>query len=343
MMPFGLFLLFVGVAADVAPPKPPVHRIVGGHDVDPPFSIPFIAAIVDAYSENSNEGHFCGATIIGPKRALTAAHCVHSGSVQGGSQPAALEVWRHDLSVPAMQERPSHADIMERNPIVAVHRYHPYSDEHDVAVLELEREYPSEVYSMVILNQDSTLDNHDGKTVTAIGWGATDMDMTQYPNKLQRVHLDILNVDTCSQLHQSGSTGGEVKSFEVCARSPGKDGCVGDSGGPLYKSYEAEGSTYYVIIGVTSWGPMGCAWWDEPGVWASVADHYQFITTLNSQDPPPGLPCITIPQSLADQFHALPCDQRRLAGKPCAADHFKGALKKYRARRAAAVKEPFWI
>jgi hypothetical protein len=241
-----------------------------------------MAAIIRANYGNSHDGHICGATIIAPKHALTAAHCVDQTSVKGGSDPLTLEAWRHDLSIPASQESPHSA----RNDVIAVHRYHPTSWLHDVAVLELEYEYPSEVYSMVVLNQDSSLENQDDRRVTCSGWGGTNQQGTQYPDKLQTVGLNILNSNTCSQLHQDASGYG-VYSWEFCARKVNKDSCFGDSGGPLYETYTSGGTTYYQINGIVSWGGAECAAWDEPGVYASVADHYDFIQSKLPVPPTP--------------------------------------------------------
>jgi hypothetical protein len=58
-------------------------------------------------------------------------------------------------------------------------------------------------------------------------------------------------------------------------------------------------------------------------------------------------PCVYIPQALADELHAVPCNSRRLAGQPCggaktrarARNYFAGALAKVRAKKRKQV----WI
>lgn len=49
----------------------------------------------------------------------------------------------------------------------------------------------------------------------------------------------------------------------VCAGSPTKDACTGDSGGPL-----AQG---FVLVGVVSWGSTECAD-SSPGVYSKVSE-----------------------------------------------------------------------
>lgn len=56
---------------------------------------------------------------------------------------------------------------------------------------------------------------------------------------------------------------------QICAGSPGKDACVGDSGGPLLLNG--------VLVGVISWGPECGLFPELPGVNARVASYTDWI------------------------------------------------------------------
>ena len=63
----------------------------------------------------------------------------------------------------------------------------------------------------------------------------------------------------------------------ICAAREGKDSCQGDSGGPLIT---ADGRD--IQVGIVSFGE-GCADLNYPGVYASVAAHYDWIISLVDQ------------------------------------------------------------
>lgn len=74
----------------------PAARIVGGQEAAP-NSLPFVASL------QLDGEHICGATLIAPGKALTAAHCVTEADVS--AERLALALWRHSLA-DALTESP---------------------------------------------------------------------------------------------------------------------------------------------------------------------------------------------------------------------------------------------
>lgn len=66
-----------------------------------------------------------------------------------------------------------------------------------------------------------------------------------------------------SQTACSSAWPGEIDQTMVCAGSPGKDACNGDSGGPLTQ----DGT----VVGVVSWGSLVCEN-SQPGVYARLSN-----------------------------------------------------------------------
>merc|ERR1712232_611738 len=114
-------------------------------------------------------------------------------------------------------------------------------------------------YSSVVLNEDTSLGFQIGLEVSTIGWGATDVHGRQYPRKLQRIDLEMLDHKRCDQWYTGYN---HVADFEFCAGYGGKDACFGDSGGPTFRKIDDS----YVILGIESWGGEKCAIANRPGV-----------------------------------------------------------------------------
>lgn len=79
------------------------------------------------------------------------------------------------------------------------------------------------------------------------------------PRILRSVAIPVLTNAECST-----SWPGEIDQTMVCAGSPGKDSCNGDSGGPLTTD---DGT----VIGVVSWGSLVCEN-SQPGVYARTSN-----------------------------------------------------------------------
>ncbi len=84
------------------------------------------------------------------------------------------------------------------------------------------------------------------------------------PDYLQ--HVDVAYMDRNDCINNSDYVSTDISEDMICAASPGKDACNGDSGGPLIDREKN------VLVGVVSWAKGGCANPKYPGVYSSVSN-----------------------------------------------------------------------
>ena len=110
-----------------------------------------------------------------------------------------------------------------------------------------------------------------GTALHAAGWGRTG-ESAPTAARLRDVVVPLLDDEQCALRYaEYGYSADEM----LCAGLPegGKDGCFGDSGGPLFyedTSVDRTDPKRYQLVGVVSWG-VGCAREGFPGVYADLA------------------------------------------------------------------------
>lgn len=207
----------------------------------------------------------CGASFLGDKWVLTAAHCVDSV----GAQFFKVNVGEYDL-------RDGVANAIDIRRIYSHPNYVDQEFSNDVALLELIRsvDAPAIMLADEAMTVQLAIEN---AFVTSIGWGGrtgyapNEGPTGNFPNILQEVDIQLLTNTQCRQIFSDSrglppsSTG--VTDVMICAAidTGGRSACQGDSGGPLF----AETNQGRIQVGVTSWG-IGCAAQGFPGVYARV-------------------------------------------------------------------------
>lgn len=102
-----------------------------------------------------------------------------------------------------------------------------------------------------------------------VGFGQTSStDRNSIPSKLQAVELGFITTDECKKDYN-----GVISSSMLCAASPGRDACYGDSGGPLMDS------NFNVQVGIVSFG-NSCAKSGYPGVYSRISDQWPWISRI---------------------------------------------------------------
>lgn len=206
-------------------------------------------------------GHFCGASLVGDRWIVTAAHCVE------GEKAGGLKVWvgGNDLRRPAQGETAKVKKIFT----------HPnYDDDalrNDIALIELKTPIGAGITPALLATPKITNKlAKPGKVATVSGWGALSENGAS-PKVLHEVRLPIVSNSECNS---PGAYGGEVSGSQICAglREGGKDACYGDSGGPLWVSKKGKDH----LVGIVSWGE-GCAEPRKYGVYTRVANFKGWI------------------------------------------------------------------
>ncbi|XP_048587764.1 chymotrypsinogen B isoform X2 [Nematostella vectensis] len=251
-----LFLLFVftfGPALCMATcGQRPVSgtRIVGGEEAVP-HSWPWQLSL------QMFGMHNCGASLITPQWAVTAAHCVQNNywyySLQAGSH------LRQDDGV--------QLKIAKIIPHKGYSRSHL---RHDIALIKLASPAKlSPTVNTVCLPKQGSLAKPGGNCYIT-GWGRIlPNDFKKMAGKLQQSRVPVIDHKECRS-----KNGGKVdQSTMICIGGRGSSACNGDSGGPLV----CEESGHWVLRGSSSWVTDRSCPGHSYSVYARVSSHVGWI------------------------------------------------------------------
>lgn len=293
------------------PPRPgPAEqaKIVGGKDAQKgqfKWQVGLIRA--DAPIEDPFSGFFCGASLIGWRWVLTAAHCTYEGHwlrpIEARAESINVYLGSHDFSA---------GQRIAVKRIVRHPSYNARTQDSDLALLELEAE-PQDKSQLELLRLVAVGDEtrqQAGRTATVLGWGSTGRGViSQHLRRSVQVlqYVDDIRFkssDQCNQYHVNdrraqdagflkaeGKSDGEIRATLDARYPPGawlisddmicagtsdgsKDACFGDSGGPLLVYRRGD----LVQAGIVSWGPSdGCGLTNLFGVYVRLSRYLDWV------------------------------------------------------------------
>jgi uncharacterized protein (TIGR03382 family) len=234
------------------------------------------ADLTVATVSNLQQDPTCGATFLGDKWVLTAAHCVDGPS----ASRLKVNVGEYDLADGA-QNALAIANIYIHGD------YNADTINNDIALIELidSIDAPAVALANEQLTNQLAMEH---SLATIIGWGGRtgyapgEGPTTDFPDVLHQVELQLTTNEECRAVLADSlqipeqNTG--VTSVMLCTSAPqgGKGSCQGDSGGPLL----IDSNTGPQQVGIVSWG-FGCAAAGYPGVFTRVSEFKNWIAAIS--------------------------------------------------------------
>ena len=167
---------------------------------------------------------------------------------------------------------------------IYVHKsFNGFNFEHDIALLELEKEIPNKTYTKVELVAPPS----DNVRVKAVGYGAIN-DAGTSARRCRMVDVVYRDFDWC--IKNEPYPGDDFSPLhQLCAVSVGwpsgnTDTCYGDSGGPLYQI--GTGDDLHQV-GITSFSNSGCATFSGiPWYIRTVSYRKDIVSIIETDDSP---------------------------------------------------------
>lgn len=206
----------------------------------------------------------CGAALVSPSVAVTAAHCII------GQDPSSLKVRAGEWDTQSRSEALPHQDRgVARFVLHPEYRAGPLYN--DVALIFMDSPFElTDNVDTVCLPEAGQV--FTGRGCYATGWGRDSFGSGAYQKILRKVELPMVPHDECQTRLRRTRLGPFFKlhnSFVCAGGEEGRDTCQGDGGGPLVCPMP-EDSGRYAQVGVVSWG-IGCGEAANPAVYASTA------------------------------------------------------------------------
>ncbi|MEU6826274.1 serine protease [Streptomyces atriruber] len=243
--------------AMVATSAPAAHAIIGGTEVSND-AYPFMTAVLSKGPGSALDRQFCGASLVTPDTAVTAAHCL----VDDAGKPVKPKTLQVAVGRTVLSSRQGQIRNIAKGGVVVHPRYLKGKEAYDVAFLQLEK--PVRGISPVALpTQGTDALIRPGQKATVAGWGNTDTELTHTPDRLRQVRVPILSHAECGTSYKEYDS-----KVNFCAGVETKDSCQGDSGGPIFR--KVPGREAPILIGVVSYGD-GCGAQGAPGVYTSLS------------------------------------------------------------------------
>lgn len=285
-------------------------QIVGGTEAD-------IAGWPGMVSLQAHQGrnvyHECGATMIAPQWALTAAHCVETVKIEDGARAVQYipdETGRSLVRFGPLLPAIGLGDLSDMlvNPLrieeVVVHPdYREGVPEagHDLALLKLSGRWDGPL--MPVDGLTAAVQDEAGMGFVAAGYGRlgeiaedktgmtrTGRHVTAPSLSLMEGRVPPVPAEVCTTQIRERIAEWQIEDMDpqltidddtqLCAGEGGIDACQGDSGGPL----AARTPDGPVQVGIVSWG-LGCARARSPGVYVRTAPYAGWIAGVTGVEP----------------------------------------------------------
>nr|XP_023029934.1 serine protease 44-like [Leptinotarsa decemlineata] len=244
-----------GVVVDRTLEKPFGYRILGNTNTE--FAeFPWMLGILE------DKTYRCGASLIHPQVALTAAHCL------SGNGPFTIRAgewnWKSKDEPVPHQNRKAEKILIHPN-------FHPASLRNDIALIVLDAPFQlMQNVGLICLPRQGTV--FEQGICIAAGWGKNSHKKGTYQPILQKVSLPIVPRDNCVKSLRTTVLGAYFtlhQSFICAGGEEGRDTCKGDGGSPLMCPVKGT-SDKYQQVGIVSWG-FTCGQSNIAGVYVNLA------------------------------------------------------------------------